>query len=92
MSSAVHGVLTANQVSSVEIEPGRFGVVVTNRSLSGEIYVRIDGPDPQIGADGSYVVLGARDIPLTRQQQRQNTVTVKLRASDAIAFSVEAIG
>ncbi len=91
MASTTHGILSANQVASVSITPGEEGIVVVNRTLSGEIWVRIDGTDPQIGADGSYVVIGAREFPLGRAAVRKGTVNVRLLSDAVRQFSVEAI-
>jgi len=91
MASTQHGVLTANQVTSVTITPDRGGFVVVNRSLEGTIWVTYDGTDPVIGGAGSYVVFAAREFPLNANVVRRGAITVKLLAADANAYSVEAI-
>jgi hypothetical protein len=91
MAKTTHGTLSANSVASVSITPGYEGIVVVNRTLSGEIWVRIDGVDPGVGADGSYVVIGAREFPMSLSDVRKGTINVRL-VSDAVRqFSVEAI-
>lgn len=92
MASTAHGVLTANTVAAVAVDPGREGVVVTNRSLEGVLWVRIDGVNPTVAGAGSYSVLGARDFPLTRAQLKLGPLTVKIISDGARAYSVEAIG
>lgn len=92
MASTSHGVLTANQVTTLSIDAGIGGVVVVNRSLEGALWVRIDGQDPQMGAPNSYIVLGAREFPLSRQRLQAGPVTVKIVSDAARAYTVEAIG
>lgn len=92
MASTAHGALTANQVTTLTIDAGIGGIVVVNRSLEGAIWVRIDGTNPQMGAPDSYVVLGAREFPLSRRVLQAGPVTVKLLTDAARAYTVEAIG
>lgn len=91
MPKTAHGTLTANTVTTVQIVPGEEGIVVLNRDLEGSVWVRIDGQDPVIGAADSYVVLGAREFPMSRKEINKQIVTVKLIADDGRTFSVEAI-
>lgn len=92
MASTAHGTLTANTVTSVSITPGSGGVVVVNRDQAGAIWVRIDGQDPALFGNNSYVVLGARDFPMSRAQRQRGDVVVKLLSDTARTYSVEAIG
>ncbi len=92
MPSTSHGVLTANQVSTLTIDPGIGGLVIVNRSLEGAIWARIDGQNPVAGAPDSYVILGAREFPLSRRVLQAGAVTVKLISDSARAYTVEAIG
>lgn len=91
MASTEHGTLTANEVTTKIIRPGDEGIVVVNRDLEGELWVRIDGQDPGIGAPDSYVVIGAREFPLPRRIISKQEITVKLIADAGRSFSVEAI-
>lgn len=91
MAATAHGVLTADEVTTVEIDAGNHGLVVVNRSLEGTIWVRIDGEDPQVAGAGSYAVLGARDFAVPRRLVRRGAVTVKLLSDAARAYTVEAI-
>lgn len=91
MAKTTHGTLTANTVSSVSIVPGSEGIVVVNRDMTGTIWVRIDGSDPQVGGDGSYVVIGAREFPMSLTEVRKGSVNVRMVADAARKFSVEAI-
>jgi hypothetical protein len=91
MAKSTHGTLSANTVASVSITPGSEGIVVVNRTLSGEIWVRIDGVDPQIAGDGSYVVIGAREFPMSLTDVRKGTVNVRLISDAVRQFSAEAI-
>lgn len=56
MAHIVHGTLTANQVATVSLDEPYELVEVLNRNGAGEIYFRLDGTDPVIGADDCYVV------------------------------------
>lgn len=91
MASTTHGTLSPNTVASVSVTPGYEGIVVVNRSLEGEIWVRIDGQDPSPSAPDSYVVLGAREFPMSLTQVRKGSVNVRLVSDAARQFSVEAI-
>lgn len=66
MATTAHGTLTADQVETVTVEPGRNGVVVVNRNQSGVIWVRLDGQDPQPEGAGSYAVFAVREFFLGR--------------------------
>lgn len=70
-----------------DVETVTGGIEVVNRSLTGEIWVRLDGVDPVVGADDCFVVLGARrfDNPTVG-----GSVTVKLISTAALTYSVEA--
>lgn len=87
MAVAAHGTLSANQVTTVTVTPGPHGITVTNRSMAGEIWVRVDGHDPAVAGPDTFVVLGTRTFP---QRQRGAPLTVKLLATEARAYSVEA--
>lgn len=91
MASTQHGTLTADAVTTVTLRPGEEGIVVVNRDLAGAIWVRIDGQDPQIGGADSYVVLGAREFPLSRMTIQKQTITIKLISDSDRSFTVEAI-
>lgn len=91
MPKTAHGTLTANAVTTVQIVPGEEGIVVLNRDLEGSLWVRIDGQDPNIGAPDSYVVIGAREFPMSRRDINKQSVTVKIVADESRAYSVEAI-
>lgn len=91
MAKSAHGTTTANTVTTVTIVPGEEGIVVVNRDLTGALWVRIDGTDPAIGAPDSYVVLGAREFPLSRYVIAKQSITVKLISDTARSYTVEAI-
>jgi hypothetical protein len=86
MADTQHGTLTADEVTTVTLIASTNGLEVINRDLSGAIWVRIDGEDPQIAGEDSYVVLGARQFPI----KRKGTITVKLISDADRAYSVEA--
>lgn len=88
MAVSEHGTLTANVVKTVSITdawPG--GIEVINRSQTGEIYVTLDGTTPTVGGADTFVVLGSRYFGNDRIGD--DTVTVKLISSAALAYSVE---
>ncbi len=92
MPAASHGVLTPDQITSVQVDAGPDGVVVVNRSLTGTIWVTVDGSDPDDSAANSFSVLGARDFQFSRYRRQSGPIVVKLIAGEALAYSVEAIG
>lgn len=87
MASTAHGTLTANTVKTVTVDPGWAGIVVVNRSMTGVIWVRLDGTNPAIEAADSYAVFGARSFRLGK---RNAPVTVKMLSADALKYTVEA--
>lgn len=89
MAHTAHGVLTADQVTTVDIEAGRSGgIVVVNRNQEGVIWVRIDGVNPQVEGADSYAVFGAREFDLGRRQ-REQTTAVKLLSDADRSYTVE---
>ncbi len=88
MASSAHGTLTANQVTTITVTPGPDGIEVINRSMSGAIWVRLDGRDPVPEAPGTFVVLGSRSFSPLKYGAVLN---VRLFASEAKAYSIEAI-
>lgn len=89
MASTAHGVLTAGQTTSIDINAGREGIVIVNRAQQGVIWVRIDGEDPEPEGDDTYAVFGVREFPLTRRQAL-NPITVKMLSEADRAYTVEA--
>ncbi len=85
MASSAHGQLTPGQVTTVRVDSTYLGIEVVNRDQSAELWVRLDGQDPVIGAPDSFVVLGARAFATGRR-----TVTVTLLCDEAAHYSVEA--
>jgi hypothetical protein len=89
MAHTAHGVLTAGQVTTVDVEAGRSGgIVVVNRDQAGVIWVRLDGVNPQVEGVDSYAVFGAREFQLGRRQVEQST-SVKLLSDADRAYTVE---
>lgn len=91
MASTQHGTLAAGAVTTVTIRPGEEGIVVVNRDLAGAIWVRLDGQPPQVGGADSYVVLGAREFPLSRAKIQKQSITVTMISDANRSFTVEAI-
>lgn len=91
MAHTKHGTLAPNAVTSVTITPGEEGIVVVNRNLEGTLWVRIDGQNPVIGADDSYVVFGSREFPLGRAAVAKGSINVRLISDAGRQYSVEAI-
>ncbi len=86
MAATAHGTLTPDEVEAVTIEVNRFGFEVVNRTLSGAIWVRFDGVDPEVAGADSYVVLGARRFPFSGSAK---TIEVRLLSTDELDYSVE---
>lgn len=91
LTKTAHGTLTAGSVTTVTIVPGEEGIVVVNRDLDGELWVRLDNQDPAVGQAGSYVVIGARVFPMARPDVRKGITNVRLIADADRAYSVEAV-
>lgn len=89
MADTAHGTLTPGVIAAVTIEAGRGGIVAVNRTMTGTIWVRLDGIDPVPAAEDTYAVPGAREFPLARRQQ-ETTVDVRMISDDALDYSVEA--
>ncbi len=89
MPDSVHGTLVPGQVTTVNISADRVqGVNIVNRSLTGELWVRFDGADPEEEGEGSFAVLGARNYPYPKTAAGEG-VEIRLVSSDAVKFSVE---
>jgi len=83
--SALHGTLVAEQITTVNIQAGDLGIFVTNRADSPffELWVRVDGNDPGIEADGSFLVQGIRNFTAT------GATVVKMISLYPVQYSVE---
>lgn len=86
--NARSGTLTPSTVATVAItDAWPDGIWVTNRTQSGQIWVRFDGVNPVVGADDCYVVLGARLFPVTTSGR--DAISVKLISTQALDYTVE---
>lgn len=83
--SAFHGTLVVNTITTVTIAAGDLGVFVTNRADSPafEMWVKVDGNAPGVGADGSFLVQGCRQFSAT------GSTVVKMISAYPIQYSVE---
>lgn len=90
MATSKSGTLTANTVKSETVEVVAFGtekgLSVTNRSTTGEIWVRLDGVDPTVAGDNCKLVIGTRSFALS---DGISSVTVKMISTDALSYCVE---
>jgi hypothetical protein len=86
MAASEHGTLSAGVVTAVTIDTSAKGFEVVNRDQTGEIWVRVDGGEPEPRGAGSFVVLGARRFG---GSNRAGPVTIKLIAEADRQFSVE---
>lgn len=84
MARISHGTLTANAVTSVTLDPCNSQVTIINRTRSGEIYFTVDGTDPTIGGNNSFVCLGTRPAAV----DYMTAPTVKLISNTALLYSV----
>lgn len=83
-----HAVLTADTADDVTLTSTVGLVRITNRAGAGELYVRVDGTAPAVGADESYVVLPGQTRPFNMSGAADQVVGVI--ASLPLAYSVEA--
>ncbi len=89
MADSVHGTLTPNQVEQVQVAADRVqGINILNRSLTGTIWVRFDGQDPEPLVEGSFAVLGARNYPYPMAAAGR-PCQVRMVSTDALEYSVE---
>lgn len=88
MAATAHGTLTADQVTTVSIDPGPAGIEIINRDQAGVIWVRVDDVNPVPLGAGTFAVLGSRTFPARRRGQ---PISVRLVAQADRAYSVEAI-
>lgn len=89
---AKSGTLTANTVATVTVSVDSSGsgntFTVTNRSLTGTIWVRVDGTNPTVAGDNCFPVLGSRTF---KAKSGLREVAVKLISDAALAYSVEGL-
>ena len=82
-----HRTLTANVVDTVNISNSQSYVRVTNRNALNDLYCRVDGTDPTVLGDNSFVVQQNQEkvfgVPDTANPQ------VRLISSFGVAYSVE---
>lgn len=93
MAKAKSGTLDPGIVTevTVTVDPfgGNRGVGITNRTGTGEIWVRIDGEDPIVEGDDCYIVIAVREL---ETPTGASSITVKLLSNDAISYTVEGSG
>lgn len=87
MRTAKSGTLTPSAITSVTITEGYPSVEIVNRSLTGTIWVTLDGTDPTVAGDNCYPVLGVRVFNLPAPHT--TAVTVKLLSTAALDYTVE---
>jgi hypothetical protein len=80
---------TGASVATVDLGQDANEVRVVNRNGTAEIYFRVDGLDPIIGGDDTFV-LPAQIGSLTVQTRGTSNVVVKLASTGAATFSVMA--
>lgn len=86
MAYRKHGTLVAATVATVTLTPNAKFVEVVNRG-SDDIYFRLDGTDPTVAGDDTYVVPGG-GFTRVRNNDRDGSVSVKLISSGTPAYSV----
>lgn len=89
MATTAHGTLTAGEITTLDVEAGRHGIVVVNPSQDGTLWLTINGDDPEPFGENTYACYGVREFPLSYADWG-DTFTVKLTADAALAYSVEA--
>lgn len=92
VSRSAHETLAADAVDNVTISKPGDEVEVTNRDGSAELYFTIDGTDPTVGGDDTFVLPAAICSRIVSQDQDASPVrVVKLISSGTPAYSVEAL-
>lgn len=98
MAKTKHGTLVANVVTQITLT-GHGGIVrVRNRSTTAiansVIWVRMDGTDPVIAADDTYVVVDRRlfDVHNGLGDPVTTPAVIRLLSADPCAYSVEGGG
>ncbi len=87
MAKTVHGTLEPGVIRTIELSKGFTGVEIINRSYDGSfLWLRLDGEDPVIAGDDTYVVIGARSFD---RLNRFNPVMIKLLSDKAVRYSIE---
>lgn len=97
MARSKHGTLVAGVVTPVTITDSYpHGITIINRTPgAGPISYRLDGVDPVIGADDTFICLDAVFVPHPADGEgytpttEQEAVEVRLRAASAVDFTVE---
>jgi hypothetical protein len=85
-----HGTLTISTKKTVTINGHFSKITVINRNGAGEIWFTVDGTDPVIGAEGTYLcpaAIWAETVDGLGGDPGSNTV-VKLLSSAACTYSV----
>ena len=90
MPSPMHGVTTANVVSTVALGVDVGAVEILKRDTAGELFISVDGSDPTVGGNGFEILPeGVSSISLP-SLTRGDTI-VKLISSSAVRFSVKGL-
>lgn len=87
---AKHATLVATVVDTVNFSASVGYVRVHNRSNLGPLYFRLDGTNPSVGGDDSFVVDGNGEKVMVVPDPAN--VSVRLVASIAASYSVEFAG
>lgn len=86
MATAVSGTLSAGSATSVTVDAGRRGILITNTSQQGVIYVRAGGTAATVAGSGCLAVTGDRVLDV-----RGSGVVVSLISSGTPTYAVEAL-
>ncbi len=84
-----HGTLVVSVVDTVNFNYPFGQLRVTNRSSLGPIFVRVDGVDPAVATDESYVVQSGAEKLINIPDC--NSVQIRLVSSFAAAYSIEGV-
>lgn len=88
--AATHQTLVGSTVDHVGVTGLFQQVMVTNRTGTSEIYVRLDGTDPTVGGQESFV-LPAAVCSRVFDVDPTHALIVRLISSGAMAYSVEGV-
>lgn len=84
--SSQSGTLTINTVTPITITDAYPAVLITNRTGSGTIWVRLDGTNPTVAGTDCLPVQGSRSFAIDGNSR---PTTIKLIANAALDYTVE---
>lgn len=91
MARIKHGTLTADTVETIELDANYSTVEVMNVDGVDEIYVAVDGAEPDIEADDCEVLPAQISALEVRSRSQATPTVVKLKSEGTPKFSVKGV-